>query len=289
MTNYPSPRVILTIDYEPWFALFSRFDSIQDYGWRQSLDAGFSSWALEPILEKLGNKKISFYLVGEIANWYPDIPERIVSAGHELGFHCQVHRPLTTLAELQKDLDSSESWRKKYGVRGYRAPMVQTIEQAYPLLKKAGFEYSSSIYAPSGLLIQKEGIWELPVSTIHLGKGTRGVYIAPRHYSLKLLLNREIPYGSSFTIGFSSRFVLQSLEKDMRMGYSPVIFLHPYEIARSAPWAGRIWRNVLINPHLIPFAKDKSGFLSELLKSFSISTLGAYLDELLKLRDASHA
>ena len=99
-----SPRVLLSIDYEPVFALFRRYDFIRDSRQRCDLDGGFTHRALEPILEQLGDSKASLFLVGEIAEWYPDVPQRIISAGHELGLHCHIHRPLVNVNEPDVDV-----------------------------------------------------------------------------------------------------------------------------------------------------------------------------------------
>ena len=69
----PSPRVLLSIDYEPWFALSRRYDSWRNPEQRRALDGDFTRQALDPILALLGSAKASIYLVGEIAEWYPEI------------------------------------------------------------------------------------------------------------------------------------------------------------------------------------------------------------------------
>jgi hypothetical protein len=274
-----SPRVLLSIDYEPWFALFRHYDKLTDSNQRRDLDGGFTLRALDPILEQLGNVKASIFLVGEIAEWYPQVPQRIVSAGHELGLHCHIHRPLKDVSELAQDIRASEKWIRQYNVRGYRAPMVGISEAAYPLLEENGFAYSSSIYAPTGVLIQKGSIWEIPVSTITSHQN--GQYTAPRDYNIKLLLNGEFPYGSSFSIGLMSKRVLKIIEGVLERGLSPSIILHPYELVKP-PSSARLRRDLILNPHLLPFLHDKSGFLKTLLQHFPVSPLGAYLNDVLK-------
>jgi len=280
----PTPRVLLSIDYEPWFALVRRFDRLSQPEERRDLDGGFTAWAIDPILEKLGDAKVSFYLVGEIAGWYPEIPQKIIDAGHELGFHCQIHRPLVTVDDIAKDLQSSHDWRKQSNVHGFRAPMVHTIEDVYPLLEESSFTYSSSIYGHSGYPIQKGKIWEMPVRTYPLFGRTDKPLQAPRHLTMRLLLGGELPYGSSFFICLFSNYVLQILEKELSLGYSPIIILHPYEIVRSKNWPGLMGLDLLIHPLLLPFTFDKSGFLKKLLRSFPVSPLSSYLDEFLKLK-----
>lgn len=277
----PSPRVLLSIDYEPWFALARRYDNLTDSIQRCRLDGGFTQSALGPILEKLGSAKASFYMVGEVAEWHPEIPDQIISAGHELGFHCQIHRSLVDESELAKDIRASVVWCKKYHVRGYRAPMVGMNESAYPLLEEAGFTYSSSIYAPSGTLLQKGNVWEIPVSTFRFF-GREKTYTAPRDFSVRLLAGGEFPYGSSFNIGLLGRWILKFIERDLKAGHSPVIFLHPYELVTPDNWPARIARDLIRNPLLWPFTWNKAAFLAELLRSFPVSPLGSYIDEVRK-------
>lgn len=282
-----SPRVLLSIDYEPWFALFRHYDDLTDPAERRGLDGGFALRAIDPILEQLGDSKASIYLVGEIADWYPEVPQKIVSAGHELGLHCHIHRPLKNVDELAQDIRASTFWRKKFNVRGYRAPMVGISESAYQLLEESGFTYSSSIYAPAGTLLKKGRTWEIPVSTIRW-RGKNGIYAAPRDFTFRLLFSGEFPYGSSFSIGLLGRQVLKFIERDLRRGLSPSIFLHPYELV-NLPASARLTRDLILNPHLLPFLRDKSGFLKSLLQHFPVSPLGTYLDETLASQGTSNA
>ena len=281
-----TPRVLLSIDYEPWFALFRRYDSLTDPAERRHLDGGFTARALDPILEQLGDSKASIYLVGEIGEWYPEVPRRIVEAGHELGLHCHVHRSLKSVDELVQDIYASRAWRTRYKVRGYRAPMIGINEAAYSLLEENNFQYSSSIYAPAGTLLQKGNVWEIPVSTISSHR--HGTYTAPRDFNFKLLFQGEFPYGSSFSIGWVPGPILKLIEWDLKRGHSPCIFLHPYELVTPDSFK-RITRDVILNPHLMPFLRNKSGFLQSLLKHFPVSPLGTYLDEMLAARGAVHA
>lgn len=276
----PTPRVLLSIDYEPWFALTRRYDSLQGTSARRTLDGGFTQQALNPILDILGSARASFYLVGEIAEWYPEVPQKIIAHGHELGLHCQFHRPLVNPTELESDLISSAGWRTTYPTRGYRAPMVGISEEGYDLLARHGFSYSSSIYAPSGNLIQKGPLHELPVSSLALFGGGKPLQ-APRHFSTRLLLGGEVPYGSSFMIGLMPGIILRIIEKELRNGLSPVIILHPYELVRPPSFTRRMAKDLVAHPLLLPFMLDKAHFLKTLLKHFPVSPLADYLNEVL--------
>lgn len=273
----PSPRLLLTIDYESWFAPSRRYDFLAPEE-RFKLDDNFSNQVADGILELFGSAKASFYLVGEMIDWYPDLPKKIFEAGHEVGFHCQIHRRLISEAEIEKDLNASVEWRKKYKVQGYRAPMINTIEGVYPLLEKHNFTYSSSLYAPTGTFLQRGTIHEIPVSTLPLLAKPKS-FSAPRNMNLALVLGGEFPYGSSMMSGLFTKTVFNIIEKELKAGLSPVIFLHPYELISPSNWPQRFAIDMLHNPLLYPFTFNKSAFFKDLLKNFSTSTMKDYLNE----------
>ncbi|MBI2331592.1 MAG: polysaccharide deacetylase family protein [Chloroflexi bacterium] len=274
----PSPRLLLTIDYEPWFAPSRRYDTWTSEK-RRELDDKISQQSLDPILETLGNSKATFYLVGEMVEWYPELPEKILDAGHEVGFHCHVHRKLDDIQEIEKDLIASTSWLQKYNVRGYRAPMINTVEAVYPLLEKHNFLYSSSIYAPTGTALKKGNVWEIPASTLVLLK-TPTEFRAPRHMDLNLIASGEFPYSSSFMSGLFRHTVYNIIERELKAGKSPVIFLHPYEIVTPPNYFRRFAKDLLHHPMLLPFAFNKSKFLKDLLKNFPTATMQDYVRDL---------
>jgi hypothetical protein len=270
-----TPRLLLTIDYESWFAPSRRYDFLAPEE-RLKLDANFCNQVADPILEVFDGKKVSFYLVGELIDWYPTLPQKIKAAGHEVGFHCQIHRRLTDPAEIEKDFIASAEWRKKYNVMGYRAPMINTIEAVYPLLEKYNFTYSSSLYAPSGTFLQKEKIYEIPVSTLPLFSKPKK-FSAPRNMNLSLVFGGEFPYGSSMMSGLFTKTVFKIIEKELKAGLSPVIFLHPYEIFSPENFTKKFAVDMLHHPLLYPFTLNKFAFLKELLKNFPTSSMQEYL------------
>ena len=272
-----TPSILLTIDYEPWFALTRRYDDLRDPIRRKKLDGGFTKEALEPILTELDGKEASFYLVGEIADWYPDLPGMIVAAGHELGLHCQYHRPLLNPLELREDLIGSAKWRKQYGVIGYRAPMVGIEESGYRELVANGITYSSSIYAPTGTILVHDGVTEVPVSSMATF-GKKGDLTAPRQFTTRLLASGEVPYGSSFMIGLAPGIILRQLEKELKQGLSPVIILHPYEIAPPNRFFQKMLPDLLTSPQLLPFLINKRKFLRQVLSNFPTSSIRSFLE-----------
>lgn len=270
------------MDYESWFAISRRYDNMTS-AQRRAFDGGFTQWVIDPLLEKLGGSKISFYLVGELVEWYPELPQKIMDAGHEVGFHCQVHRPLLSIDEIRLDLERSADWRKKYNVRGYRAPMIKAHEEMYPLLVENDFVYSSSLYAPTGTILQKDGIWEFPVSTHPLSEKPSH-FAAPRNMNLSLLMNGEFPYASGMMSGFFPKSIFKIIETELKNGQSPVIFFHPYEIIRPERWPARMAWDFVLEPLILPFAIRKTKLFEELLRAFPTSTMLEFAQEVINER-----
>ena len=184
------PRVLLSIDYEPVFALFRHYDRLTDPEQRRDLDRGFTCDAIDPILEQLGDSKASIYLVARLRNGIPKSLKRSLPPGHELGLHCHIHRPLINVHELAEDLRASASWCKQYGVRGYRAPMVGISEAAYQLLGECGLFLQLFHLCAGRNILQKGDVWEIPVSTLRLHEKTECILrraISP----LKLAVQRR--------------------------------------------------------------------------------------------------
>ncbi len=278
MSIRPCPRLLISIDYEPWASMLQREYNHAPSSLRQEVDAGYTHSAMEELLSVFTGKAVSIFLVGEIASWYPDIPGRILAAGHELGFHGQSHRPLVVINELQKDLQDSAAWREKYNVKGYRAPIIGISREAYPLLAASGFSYSSSVYGPTGYIHPESGICELPVSTLRTRRGAPRWWW-PRNLSTRLLLEGEFPYGSSFSIGLFGQALIPLIHHELKAGRSPVLVLHNYQVVPPPGWPRQIFPLLKRDPLQLAFTTPRRKFLERLLAEFPVGALGTWLEE----------
>jgi hypothetical protein len=276
-TGTPEPRVLLSIDYEPWAVLLQREYNTAPSATRRQVDDGYTAETLDDVLDVLAGVSASVYLIGEIVDWHPEVAGKIVAAGHELGFHGHVHRPLVNGADLRQDLRQSRAWLQQFDVRGYRAPMVNISYQAYPALAEAGLSYSSSVYAPSGCLQRVAGVWEIPVSTWPLW-GRKPAWWWPRRLSARLLAQGEFPYGSSFFIGVMGERIFPWIERDLRQGRSPVLVFHNYQIAPPSGWPGQIGALLRRDPVWAAFVPSRRTMLARLVREFPVGTVGGWLD-----------
>jgi peptidoglycan/xylan/chitin deacetylase (PgdA/CDA1 family) len=122
------------------------------------------------VLERAG-VRATFFVPGFTARRYPDTVRRIVAAGHEVGWHNDLHEPPYTLSEdeeraiLERGAEVLEPLTGSRP-RGYRAPWWELNERTPELLVAAGFAYDSSLMdddIPYRLATRAGTLVELPV------------------------------------------------------------------------------------------------------------------------------
>lgn len=233
---------ILTIDVEEWFV------DIDPIYWdsQESRVVGNTHKLLE-ILAKAG-ARATFFILGYVAQRYPQLVEAIKSENHEIATHGYWHKPLTTqsTAEFAEDLSRSIDILERITgekVAGYRAPRFNISRKtswAIDILKEKGLRYDSSIFpvrthlygaphAPrfpyriSSSDITRDfpegDFWEIPLS----------VYRLP-------LIGRNVPIAGGFYFRFFPySFIRQAIKKINNCGYPAVCYLHPWELDPGQP------------------------------------------------------
>jgi polysaccharide deacetylase family protein (PEP-CTERM system associated) len=184
------------------------------------------------------NVKATFFMLGWVAERYPQLIKRVVGEGHELASHGYEHIRVTTQSpqEFLADISKTKKILEDAGgcdIRGYRAASYSIGEKnlwALEKLQEAGYQYSSSIYPVKHDLYGmpnaprfafrpfNSGILEVPVTTI-------------------VMFNNKIPVGGGgfFRLYpyFFSRWALQQVNnKDRCPG---IFYFHPWEIDINQP------------------------------------------------------
>ena len=98
--------------------------------------------------------KATFFMLGWVAERYPDLVRRIVASGHELASHGYSHVRVTqqTPQEFREDVVRTKALLEDVcgqEVHGYRAASYSIGSKnlwALQVLQEAGHRYSSSIY-----------------------------------------------------------------------------------------------------------------------------------------------
>ena len=101
------------------------------------------------VLERAG-VHATFFVPGFTARRYPDTVRAIAAAGHEVGWHNDLHEPPYTLSEEEEHAileRGAEVLEPLTGERpsGFRAPWWELNPRTPELLASTGFEYDSSL------------------------------------------------------------------------------------------------------------------------------------------------
>lgn len=148
---------ILTFDIEEWFHLLDNESTKTQKEWSNYESRIHSN--MDRIFDLLvnSNQKATFFIVGWIAEKYPEIVKRIDDYGHEIGSHTHMHQLMyeQKREEVQEDLRKSiktlESITGKK-VKAFRAPGFSITEKnkwVFEVLAENGITHDSSIF-PAG-------------------------------------------------------------------------------------------------------------------------------------------
>jgi peptidoglycan/xylan/chitin deacetylase (PgdA/CDA1 family) len=248
-------RIALSVDLDEWYhssrwldgqqavavpntqALFKRV-----YG--QDRPAGDVIEPTRWLLDLLDRYRVrcTFFVLGEMALWYPDLVRDIARTGHEIGCHGMHHVDMTVLgpetfsSQLRQASDTIEAVT---GVRpvGYRAPNLVYEPWATRILESQGFVYDTSVCVSRSIGGKYRGWARAP---IHPYRPAYDNIATPGPASLIELPLPPFPLirlsaGSGImtrVIGFS--WSALALEHAVRTGDTAYYF-HPWEIAEATP------------------------------------------------------
>ena len=148
----------LTVDVEDYFQVSAFADRISRKDW-DKLDCRVAA-NTDKLLSIFDDHEVqgTFFILGWVAERYPELVKRIHSAGHEIASHGYWHQLVYDLTpeEFAKDLqDSREAIANACGVEviAYRAPSFSITKKSYwaiDVLVEQGFKIDSSIFPISG-------------------------------------------------------------------------------------------------------------------------------------------
>jgi polysaccharide deacetylase family protein (PEP-CTERM system associated) len=231
---------VMTVDVEDYFQVSAFEGRVSRYEW-DGLESRVcqNTERLLAIFEDAG-VTATFFVLGWVAERFPSLVRRIVTAGHEIASHGYAHRLVyeMTPAEFREDLHRARvALEGACGalVLGYRAPSYSITRRslwAFDVLLEEGYVYDASVFPihhdrygipdaprhPYVITRERGALWELPGSTIrwagqNLPIGGGGYF-------------RILPYG------WTRRGITRVNAREAK----PVMFyLHPWEIDPAQP------------------------------------------------------
>lgn len=230
----------LSIDLEFWYTA----ELVKNYAPVRKEDKITES--VEPLLYLLEkyNTRATFFVLGTLAEKYPELIKRLHDYGHEIASHGYSHKTLYDLNkksfddEIKKSVNILKSITGEFPI-GFRAPTFSinnSTKWAFEILDKYGFKYDSSIF---------------PIKTMLYGEPT-----APRNFyrpsrddvtrhdpSGKIIefpmtvgnFGKNIPICGGFYFRLFPSFFLHSSIKIINLTKPAIIYIHPWETYSETP------------------------------------------------------
>jgi polysaccharide deacetylase family protein (PEP-CTERM system associated) len=241
----------MSVDIESWIhrPIFNIPPSEQT----KELDGGHILRSTKIVLElfRKYRTKATFFVLGTVAEWYPELIDEIRNDGHEIGIHGYTHKRLChhTSESFDEEIKKTVLLLSSLGVepRGYRSPCFTRSDFLYEILNKNGITYDSSVFPIKTPLhdgtsfdcrpfIIDRSILEIPCSVYKISK-------------------LRIPVGGFYLRLFGSRINYIILKKiENRYGIA-VMYFHPWEMLKI--------------PHDIYIEKNKRIGLSFIKRQFA--------------------
>jgi peptidoglycan/xylan/chitin deacetylase (PgdA/CDA1 family) len=225
--------------------------------------------------------RVTFFVLGEIAQWYPDLIREIAAHGHEIASHGMTHVDIPVLGpeRFSRELGASlDLLGDLTGTRpiGYRAPNLVYPAWATAILEEHGLVYDSSVCVSRPVGGKYKGWANAPLSPYRpsyddiAARGDARIVEVP----LPSFPIVNVAAGSSiFTRVIGYHWTNVALRTRVRTG-DTAYYVHPWEFASRPRTEGNWLRNRIFLRRMGPWM-DRT--LGRILRTFAgrITTVGS--------------
>lgn len=270
----------LTVDVEDYFHVSAFADVIARDTW-DDLESRvvMNTHAVLDLFDSR-NRQGTFFVLGWVAERFPELIREIAARGHEVACHGYSHQLVYQqsrdefAAETRKAKDLLEQ-QIQAPVAGYRAAsfsITDACQWALDVLVECGFHYDSSFYPVRhdlyGTLVDDPAPHEITTPS-----GSRLLEF-PMNARLVAGLRMPASGGGYFRLYpyALSRALLQSVNAD---GLPAVFYMHPWEVDPGQPRIAAPWKSRFRHYTNLSSCREK---LYKLLNEFEFSTMSSVLE-----------
>ncbi|HVP10002.1 MAG TPA: DUF3473 domain-containing protein [Phycisphaerae bacterium] len=226
----------LTVDVEDYHSIFSRDWLGRDMKPTRAV-VDNTSRLLEMIAER--HLRGTFFILGEVAEAFPELVRDIAAAGHELGVHGYYHRQVFKLtpAQFRDAVGKAKSLIENIigsPVLAHRAPAFSIIPEtkwAFEVLAELGFRYDSSVCPIHG----KRYGWPGFPPDIHEMALDDGRTLIEAPLSFVSLLGKKLPACGGGYLRHFPAFYTDWAFRQVQRSRPAILYAHPYEIELNVP------------------------------------------------------
>ncbi|MEO7424000.1 MAG: XrtA system polysaccharide deacetylase [Fibrobacteria bacterium] len=234
----PQSRVLnfLTVDVECWFHAYNLKEKIPPSTWHLQETRIISNIERILALFRSHDTRATFFVLGWVADRFPEVVKLIASEGHEIGTHGYYHNLITdmTPASFEEDLLKSLEAISKHTsqpIRGHRASNFTIVPKTYwalETLARHGLEYDSSIFP---IKRDRYGIPDYPNRLPHTLHLQSGATLQEFPMSTLGVGNKFLPMsGGGYLRLFPHAVTEAFIESCNRKGHPAMVYFHPWEL-----------------------------------------------------------
>lgn len=266
----------MTVDVEDWFHVSGFRNVIDPKDWENQESRIIPNVCTTLKLFENYSVKGTFFVLGWIAERYPEIVLTIKKYGHEIGSHSYGHKLVYEMSkeEFAEDLDLSISILEdiiKEKVRAYRAPSYSITRDslwALEILSERGIRYDSSIFP---IKHDRYGMTGIPRFPFRLDF-TNGRQLVEFPLSTMHLYGRNMPIAGGGYLRLFPFWYIKSGIRNLNKRNKPVIiYFHPWELDPNQPRIDARFLSRVRHYSNLEITEDR---LRTLLSEFNFTSMG---------------
>jgi len=271
---------ILSIDFEDWF----HPELVQKYSIKKSKEPTVIN-GIDKILDWLRKNETyaTFFVVGELLQFKPELMDKILGGGHEIGFHTMHHTRLDApgfsekFDEELKNFSVLTSGRSK----GFRAPTFSLNESsswAINMLENNGYLYDSSVVPAKGSMYGLPDAESKPykISSNNLTKNDPRSKIMEYPLLVTRFFGKKIPVAGGFYLRtLPIKMITDAINAKEKEGIPASMYIHSWELTPEfMPRISMSLKDSFITYHNIEKALSR---MTEILKKFQFTSFDRYI------------
>jgi len=180
----------------------------------------------------------TFFVVGELLEYKPEIFDKILENGHEIGFHTMYHTKLDSTGFETKFEDELIKFKKltRGKSKGFRAPTFSlnpSSSWAIPILEKNDYLYDSSIVPAKTTMygIENAEVQPYRISSNNLARNDPTAKLMEFPLLITKFLGKKIPIGGGFYLRtFPLKITKRSISNYEKQNMPATFYIHSWEL-----------------------------------------------------------
>ena len=273
---------ILGIDFEDWYHPELIKQNIKNEKHNPSVING-----IDKILDLLRKQETlaTFFIVGELLEIQPEIFDKIIENGHEIGFHTMYHDRLDSPGYKEKFSNEIEKFAEltNHKSRGFRAPtfsLNNASSWAIDILAKNDYVYDSSIVPAKTSMYGSPNAEHKPyrITSKSIEKNNSSGKLIEFPLMTTTFLGKKIPAaGGCYLRTLPMKVTKNAIKNYEKQGIPANFYIHSWELTPEyMPKLDLPFKDNFVTFHNIDKAYQR---MNDILKEFSFTSFSNYLSQ----------